>query len=135
MKDNKEFLLTSNQLAKACGISRATVLRLEDRGLIEPVDHVTGNSSRLYDISSLYQTQALLLLQQMGFDNQTIKDFIDNDSNYNVLKFALNKKIKDAIYLLDVISNYTDGVNHLSIQDSTRSNFIAYAEEVKLTDD
>ena len=135
MNNPREFTLTSTQLAKACGISRATVLRLEKRGLIKPIDREAENTTRHYDISALYQTNALLMLQELGFDNQTIQDFIENNSNYNVIKYALNKRISEAINLLDSLSNYTDLTNHLKISDSDRNGFIAYAEEVKFDGD
>ncbi len=133
MKDDHDLLLTSNQLARACGISRSTVLRLEERGQIKPVNRSYDTSSRQYDISALYQTSLLLKLKQFGIVPKQGSFFEGSKTDYNELKAFISKRIDELSILITVLNSYTDPSNHLEIKRSIRSGFIAYTEPVTLS--
>ncbi len=67
----KKNLFTINQVAKCCGVSRATILRLEDRGLLQPVSVDEQTGYRYYDnfsVSLILQVQLFLALG-MSYDD------------------------------------------------------------------
>ena len=130
-----DYLLTTNQLAKACGISRSTVLRMEERNLIKPSVRPTSSSSRLYDMDALFRTHSVLLLQQLDLESGEIQDFLQNDENYNVIRFYIYNKIKSLLDILDVIDSFTDSSNNYNIKESKRAGITAWCEEITLTDD
>ncbi len=70
----KKNLFTINQVGKCCGVSRSTIMRLEDRGLLKPafVDPETGY--RYYDnfsVSLILQVRLFLELG-MNYDDVTL---------------------------------------------------------------
>ncbi len=134
-KKNEKFFYTSNQLAKACGISRATVLRLEQRGLIMPHNRENTTSSRAYGIADVYKTCFLNALQRSGFDNALISEFLDNNYDYNILKKELEDKIAHLQFMLSNINEHLDESNHLHTGTTTVGDVLCYAVPVELTSD
>ena len=59
-------LFSINQVSRSCGVSRSTILRLEDRGLLTPakVDSETGY--RWYDNHNVSRVMQILSFLQMG---------------------------------------------------------------------
>ena len=47
MKNNEKFLFQISEAARACGVSRSTLLRMEEKGLLKPA-HVSEESGRRY---------------------------------------------------------------------------------------
>ncbi len=95
----KKDLFTINQVSKCCGVSRSTIMRLEDRGLLKPafVDEQTGY--RYYDnfsVSLILQVQLFLALG-MSYDDIALYYRANGSSpellarievKYNILKRA-----------------------------------------------
>ena len=131
-KQKTNFHYTTNQLAKACGISRSTVLRLEKRGLIMPHERQNSTTSRAYDISDVYKTSILISLQNAGFDNDVISDFLEKGSDYSILKNTLTAKIKELEFLLNTCNELMDTSTHMHVGYGISRNYIAYALPVIL---
>lgn len=134
-KNSSELLYTTNQLARACGISRATVLRLEERGLIKPRARYKAGASRMYDSHDVYQVSSLMALRHFGFDVDEIRKFQENNYDYTVLKTAVASKIRELQYLLTSLDAYTDTSHHLTTGVTSAPGLMSYAEPVTLTSD
>ncbi len=68
------FLFTIKDISKACGVSRATLLRMEESGFLTPckVDENTGY--RYYDANNIAQIGQYQLLQELGLSRKEITD-------------------------------------------------------------
>ena len=74
-------------LAKACGVSRSTILRLEDDGLITPAYKDPDSGYRYYDVENLAQVIRIINYQALGFSKKEISEFIKNP---DILKKNIN---------------------------------------------
>lgn len=75
-----EGTFSINTLAKACGISRATLLRMEQEGLLKPAYVNPDNSYRYYDYKSIAEVIRVLNYQQLGFTKKEILDLYNDPS-------------------------------------------------------
>ena len=132
---SSEFVYTTNQLARACGISRATVLRLEERGLIKPRARNKAGASRMYDSHDVYQTSCLIALQYHGFDFDEIKKFQASNYDYSVLKEVVSYKIRELQATLETLNAFADTDHHLTAGTTSGPGLTVYAEPVALTSD
>lgn len=94
-----DTLFTVHQVSKACGISRATILRLESKGLLTPA-YVDGRTGfRYYDNHNVSRIMQIQLFLQMGLSyedalryyraNGTSRELLeDMEAKYLTLKRA-----------------------------------------------
>lgn len=75
-----EGTFSINTLAKHCGISRATLLRMEQEGLLKPAYINPDNSYRYYDYKSIAEVIRVLNYQQLGFTKKEILDLYNDPS-------------------------------------------------------
>ena len=88
----KSHLYTANQLAHACSISRATILRLEADGLLSPVKREGTAEYRYYDCSSVMHVLQILSLQKMGFTRKEIHDYFKVPGDFNSCLAVLQRR-------------------------------------------
>lgn len=69
-------LFTIAQAANACSISRSTLLRMEDEGLLRPAKHEEGRY-RYYDTDNVLQALRICSLHRMGLTNREIRPLMD----------------------------------------------------------
>ena len=74
-----EKMYTIREAAKICGVSRATLLRMEEGGFDSPrlVDEKTGY--RYYDVVNIHRIKLYQMLQIMGLSNKEIHAYFDNN--------------------------------------------------------
>ena len=58
--DKPEGIFSITSLARTCGVSRATILRMENEGLLEPAYIDPANSYRYYDCKSVAEVIRIL---------------------------------------------------------------------------
>lgn len=124
-------LFTIGQVTRCCGISRATVLRLEGKGLLTPafIDETTGY--RYYDnhnITKILQIQRFLSLN-MSYDDILLY-YKSNGTSTELLKtieaklFAMNRTYEE-------IKLRIDNKNHLSFEFIQLPEYICYSRKYK----
>ena len=69
-KPEGTFSITA--LARTCGVSRATILRMENEGLLKPAYNDSENSYRYYDCKSVAEVMRILNYQRLGFTKKEI---------------------------------------------------------------
>ena len=69
-------LFTIAQTANACGISRATLLRMEDEGLLAPARHEEGRY-RYYDTTNILQALQIHNMHRLGLTRREIRPVVD----------------------------------------------------------
>lgn len=84
----KDFsgLFTIGQLARACNISRATILRFEEDGLLEP-EYINSESGyRYYSCNNMARILSILKFQNVGFTKKQIKSMDDPSQIEELIK-------------------------------------------------
>ena len=72
-----EKLYTIREAAKICGISRATLLRMEESGFITPREIRVESGFRYYDALNILKIQRYLTLKRMGLSQKDILAYYD----------------------------------------------------------
>lgn len=89
------FLFTISEVAHACSVSRATLLRMEECGFLTPfrIDKNTGY--RYYDAQNIAQIGQYQLLQELGLTKNEISDYyyqkVDMTDFFAVQRKKLNR--------------------------------------------
>ncbi len=73
--DNKK-LFTIAQAANACSVSRSTLLRMEEEGLLKPARHNEGQY-RYYDVQNIMEAMQIYSMHRMGLTRSQIRPLID----------------------------------------------------------
>ena len=73
---DKETLFTIAQAANACSISRSTLLRMEDEGLLAPALHEDGGY-RYYDTDNVMQALQIYTMHRMGLTRKEIRPLVE----------------------------------------------------------
>ena len=68
-------LFTIHELSRACGVSRATLLRMEECGFLTPYRIDPENGYRYYDAYNAAEVGQFQLLQSLGLSRSEITDF------------------------------------------------------------
>jgi DNA-binding transcriptional MerR regulator len=76
--DKPEGIFSITSLARTCGVSRATILRMENEGLLEPAYIDPANSYRYYDCKSVAEVIRILNYQRLGFTKKEIADLYED---------------------------------------------------------
>ena len=75
-KKDTQDLFTIAQAANACGISRSTLLRLEDEALLVPAYHEDGKY-RYYDTLNILQAIEICNMHRLGLTRREIRPIVD----------------------------------------------------------
>ena len=68
MDDKIKGLFSITQAATACGLSRSTLMRMEERGLLTPAYISESNGWRYYDNHNISRILQIQQFQSMGFN-------------------------------------------------------------------
>jgi len=123
-RDNKtpEGLFSINTLAKTCNISRATILRMEQDGLLNPAYINEDNSYRYYDCKSIAEVIRILNYQQLGFTKKEIARIFNDPKS---VRDSLDK-IKDhyefVLRELEDLSLKMDSSHEITIRETEISS-------------
>lgn len=117
LKINKEDIsFTTTQLARSCGVSRATILRYETADLLHPT-HKDADGTRYYDFVSYEILQNILRLQDFGFTLKKIHEIFEH-KNYEEWLSELERKvfslqtsimnIRNQVYRSEIVEAHAD---------------------------
>lgn len=93
MNDNTENLFSISQAAKACNISRSTLIRLENRGLLTPAYTSPKSGRRYYDNNNITRVLEIQKFQAMGFNTEETIPYFSENGNAKELLSILEKKL------------------------------------------
>lgn len=114
MKDINTFL-TINQLAKVCSISRASLLRMEADGILEPAYINPNNGYRFYDSANVLRVTRNITLQEFGFTHKELYECYNSSDSYNKLLNKLQSKLAVMEYQIANIKLQLKYNEHLSM--------------------
>lgn len=90
-KLNNLFQIT--EAAKACGISRSTLMRLEEKGLITPAYISEESGRRYYDNYNIARILEIEKFRNMGLSNEDIIDFYKSGGQISKILVPLEKML------------------------------------------
>ncbi len=112
---DKTNLYTASQLARACSVSRATILRLEADGLLEPVSREGTAEYRYYDCRSIMHVLQILALQKMGFTRREIHEYFRLPGDFNNCLAVLEERLVKLQEQVDRMRLRVDLENHMKV--------------------
>lgn len=113
MDKSSEALYTVGQVAAACGVSRSTLLRLEEEGLLIPTIHDT---KRVYSFLDMMKLRQIITLHNYGFTHSIIKEYFEDNGNYGNLFALLAAKQSDIFYFMKEMSLRMEKQENLNVQ-------------------
>ena len=72
-----EKLYTIGEVAEICGVSRATLLRMEEGGFDVPRYVDKDNGYRYYDVVNIHRIKMYQMMQKLGLPNKEIYSYLD----------------------------------------------------------
>ena len=80
----KEKLFTITQAANACSVSRSTLLRMEEEGLLTPALHEEGKY-RYYSTENVMQALQIYAMHRMGLTHSEIHPLVDSPGDIDAV--------------------------------------------------
>lgn len=93
MDKNTKDLFPITQAAKVCGISRSTLLRLEERGLLTPAYIAPKSGRRYYNNFNITRILQIQKFQWMGFSTEEIISYFTGHGKADGLLAILERRL------------------------------------------
>lgn len=93
MNYNNTQLFSITQAANACGVSRSTLMRMEERGLLTPAYTAPNSGRRYYDNHNIARILQIQLFQSMGFDTRETAAYFAQGGEAGELLSILENKL------------------------------------------
>lgn len=113
---DKSNLYTARQLARACSVSRATILRLEADGLLTPVARDGSAEYRYYDCTSIMHVLQILSLQKMGFTRKEIHEYFRVPGDFSNCLSVLKGRLIQLEQMVEKMELRVDLQHHMQIE-------------------
>ena len=86
-------LFSIRQAARACNLSRSSLIRLEDKGLLTPARTDANSGYRYYDNNNISRILQIQKFQQMGFSPEEIISYYESGGKADELLATLEQKL------------------------------------------
>lgn len=83
------------EAARACGLSRSTLLRMEEKGLVTPAYTAPDSGRRYYDNHNVARIMQIEKFKAMGLGSKEIADYFAQGGEAEVLLEALETRLRD----------------------------------------
>lgn len=107
-------LFTVSELARACGVSRATLIRIEECGVLTPCHINPETGYRYYNAYNAAQVGQYLLLQSLGLTREEIAEFYYQKADNTAFLKAQRKKLDRMQRVLEELEARNRGVLGIS---------------------
>lgn len=114
-KDTKK-LFQITEAAHACGISRSTLMRMEEKGLIKPAYIATESGRRYYDNHNVARVLQIEKFQGMGVTTDQIVDYFARGGEISSLLAALEHSLYDIQRSVEELRLRIVGASDISVQ-------------------
>lgn len=124
-------LFTVGQVCKCCGISRSTVLRMEDRGLLSPA-HIDENTGyRYYDIYNVTKILHIQMFLSMGLTYDDAYLYYTSSGKSSEILTALKNRLAILTRAYEEMKLRMDDKQHLQAEIITLPEYVCYQKEFK----
>ncbi len=86
-------LFSISQVAHACNLSRSSLIRLEEKGLLTPARTNAKNRYRYYDNNNIARILQIQKFQQMGFSSEEIVSYYESGGKTDGLLAILEQRL------------------------------------------
>ena len=95
MEKNTKKLFQITEAAHACGLSRSTLMRMEDRGLLTPAYIAPESGRRYYDNFNVARILQIEKFRAMGLSAEEITDYFARGGEASELLAALEARLRE----------------------------------------
>ena len=95
MEPDVKTLFQITQAAHACGLSRSTLMRMEERGLLTPAYVAPESGRRYYDNHNVARILQIEKFRRMGLDADEITAYFARGGEASALLAALERRLSD----------------------------------------
>ena len=129
-----EKFFTVGQVCKCCGVSRSTILRMENRGLLSParVDKNTGY--RYYDIYNVTKILHIQMFLEMGLNYDDAYLYFASSGKSSELLAMLESRLTLFTRAYEEMKLRMDDKQHLQLEIIKLPEYVCYQKEFKGTD-
>ncbi len=95
MEKDKKRLFQISEAARACGVSRSTLMRLEENGLLKPAYIAEGSGRRYYDNFNVAHILQVEKFKQMGLSKEEIITYYSSGGEVTQLLSVLETRLSE----------------------------------------
>ena len=107
------------EAARACGLSRSTLLRMEEKGLVTPAYTAPDSGRRYYDNHNVARVLQIEKFKAMGLDAEAIAAYFARGGDTTELLAALEARLHDLQRSVEELRMRAGGGEGLSVQMMT----------------
>lgn len=119
MEISKKNLFRISEAASACGVSRSTLLRMEEAGLLTPAYISSESGRRYYDNFSISRVLQVQALKDLGMDVQVMSDFFSQSGKIDSLLKPLEARLAELQRAVEELWLRTQDERSCSVQIMT----------------
>ena len=129
MEKNGKKLFTINQIANLCSVSRATLIRMEEDGILQPAYKNPDNGYRYYDSENALTVIHNLSLQRLGLTHKEIKTY-SPESDFSSFLELLEKKRRHLEDLISEIKARLASTDEYEIEETLTPKCVCYTKKL-----
>ena len=104
------------EAARACGLSRSTLLRMEEKGLVTPAYTAPDSGRRYYDNHNVARVLQIEKFKAMGLDAEAIAAYFARGGDTTELLAALEARLHDLQRSVEELRLRAGGAAGVSVQ-------------------
>ena len=116
MEQDKKALFQITEAARACGLSRSTLLRMEEKGLLSPAYIAPDSGRRYYDNHNVARIMQIEKLKAMGLGTEEIAGYFASGGEVTELLSMLEERLRELSRGVEELRLRAGGSGGLSIQ-------------------
>lgn len=114
-KDSQDKLFQIQEAARACGLSRSTLMRMEEKGLLKPAYTAPDSGRRYYDNYNVAHILQVEKFKAMGLSNEEIIAYYTSGGQISPLLSVLEARLEDLRRSVEELRIRAAGTNGISL--------------------
>ena len=116
MKKDTKKLFQITEAAHVCGLSRSTLMRMEEKGLLTPVHIAAESGRRYYDSHDVARILQIEKFRNMGLSTEQITDYFAHGGETSTLLAVLENRLHDLQRSVEELQLRTTKESGISVQ-------------------
>lgn len=117
MENQKKSLFQITEAARACGLSRSTLMRMEEKGLLTPAYIAPDSGRRYYDNFNVARILQIEKFKSMGLSNEEITAYFAHGGDASQLLAALESRLRELERSVKEMRLRAAGTADISVQE------------------
>lgn len=128
---DKSQLFTMGQVTKATGLSRSTVMRMENRGLLKPAYISPASGHRYYDVYNVMNILSVQRLLEMGFTYEEVRQYFSAGADATQLFAIVERRLRMFQHTYEEMKLRATTDKHMSVQLCQMPEMWYYVERAR----